>query len=107
MFDICEYGSDVIVGLDNYILCSTTMEPCYFYQYCPTKERMVNTEGAKTCKIRTKNKKTKEDILIKAQDNKKGIVTLVTNTYVIYEYDGNSCYKTGRFNLKVGDEIEV
>ena len=107
MLDICEYGSDVTVGLDNYILCSTTTEPCYFYQYCPTKERVINTEGAKHCKVRTANKLVKEDILVEAQKNKKGIVTLVTNTYVVYDYDGNSCYKNGRFDVKIGEEIEV
>lgn len=36
-----------------------------------------------------------------------GIVTLVSKTKVYYDYNGQSRYKNGKFNVKVGDRLEL
>lgn len=120
METICENVIDMVTGLEEYFLCSVTNQKCCFQRYCSTEERVINTEGAKVCKARARNDaveniEEKEQTVIpeiknndvSAPKKEKGTVTLVTNTYVVYDINGKSCYKTGRFNVKIGDKIEV
>lgn len=126
MIELCEYGKNITIGVENYIKCSIVNLPCSFQRYCATEERVINTEGAKNCKARTK-KINVEDSTVRAEmsqdaldvaleDEKnntvvtkkeKGTVTLVTSTYVVYDCNGKSCYKNGHFNVKIGDKIEI
>lgn len=68
---------------------------------------MISTEDFETCKVEEEVKVTRKKKPVKAKEIKKGIVTLVTDSYVVYDYKGNSCYKEGHFKLNIGDEIEV
>jgi hypothetical protein len=126
MANICENVTEVVAGIENYFLCSATHQKCCFQRYCLSEERVINTEGAKTCKARTKKieeeinevvaenattvepETLEEDVVVEITPNKKktGVVTLITNTCVIYDCEGNSRFKQGHFNLKVGDTIE-
>jgi len=117
---ICENVIDVVTELEEYFLCSVTNQKCCFQRYCSNDERVINTEGAKICKARTESAniendedkaqivvpetKKNEEIVTKKE---KGVVTLVTSNYVVYDYEGTSCYKNGHFNVKIGDKIEV
>lgn len=38
---------------------------------------------------------------------RKGKVILVTPTYIVYNDNGNSKCLYGKFNVKIGDEIEI
>jgi len=123
---ICENVIDMVTGVEEYFLCSVTSQKCCCQRYCPNDERVINTEGAKICKARTKKLNIEDDITdvelsqevldvvpeVEKNDEifikkEKGTVTLVANTYVVYDYNGKSCYKNGHFNVKVGDKIEV
>jgi hypothetical protein len=125
----CENAVSVVTGLENYLLCSVTQIPCSFQRYCIVREEAINTEGSKTCKVRTKKSESdaviiqpektqdgSDEILFVIEDepNKNtnkvkefGVVTLVTKSYVVYDYNGNSCFRQGSFDLKIGDKIEV
>jgi hypothetical protein len=133
--DTCENAVAMVTELENYLLCSVTKSPCNFQRYCIAREEAINTEGSKNCKARVKkedklfdmesdvamvqseqNQDNAEKDFFVAKDNSKedidkpkefGTVTLVTKSYVVYDYDGNSCFRQGSFNLKIGDKIEV
>ena len=124
MDDICKNSTYIVDGLDEFLFCSLENDKCFFQRYCPEKGRVINTEGAKTCKTRTKNveaehmpevevsenevSKVKNEVASKPENKKEyGIVTLVTNTYVVYDCSENSRYKNGHFNVKIGDKIEL
>lgn len=53
--------------------------------------------------------RTDDEIMVTEEVTDKifGIVTLVTNKYVVYDLNGNSVYKRGKFNYSIGDKIEV
>lgn len=129
--DTCENSVSVVTGLENYLSCSVTKKPCAFQRYCMAREEAINTEGYKDCKARGKKintepvqdlENTVDDILplekvlqepveAKKSNTQKlknfGTVTLVTKTYVVFEYNGSSCYKNGNFDVKIGDKIEI
>lgn len=133
--DVCENVVQVVTELENYLLCSVTKTPCNFQRYCISREEAINTEGSKNCKARVKKEdkpfNTETDVVAvqpeQDQDNAEktffvakndsnedmdkpkdfGTVTLVTKSYVVYDYNGNSCFRQGSFNLKIGDKLEV
>jgi len=131
MTNFCENSVNVVTGLENYLSCSVTKKPCAFQRYCIAREEAINTEGYKDCKARIKKKDDtifENDIVVSNESNlvenlqeelleikeipkKKtktfGIVTLVAKTYVVFDYNGTSCYKNGHFDVKIGDKIEV
>lgn len=130
--ETCENSVAMVTELENYLLCSVTKTPCAFQKYCIPREEAINTEGYKDCKARVKktdvepvqelNEAVDDTLLsekilqeptveikkVTAQKLKNfGTVTLVTKTYVVFDYNGTSCYKNGHFNVKIGDKIEV
>lgn len=90
---------------------------------------MVNTEGAENCEVKRRVRKKKEDEIFNVSEleiteevqtspvleeniepiieKQKATVTLVAKSYIVYDLNGESCYKNGQFNVKIGDEIEV
>jgi hypothetical protein len=125
----CEHGNKIVKGFNIYILCSLTKFPCSFQRYCVSKQDVINTEGAKTCVSRTKKdvtieenvaideeflteKNPKEELFVdeeKKETIKKefGTVFLISKNGVCYNYNGQSRYMAGKFNLKIGDKIQV
>jgi len=128
----CEYAIRKVAGLNIYVVCSATNQFCKHQRYCRTREDVVNTEGVENCEVKKrvyKKKKIEKDLSeINSESNaefgseiehiiekvvdepklkQKATVTLVTKSYIVYDLNGNSCYKNGHFNVKIGDEIEV
>lgn len=132
----CEYATRKVAGLTIYLVCSATNQFCKHQRYCATREDVVNTEGAENCEVKKRvyKKKKPEEVLVESAvedivseiinvensvepelkpENEqpkimqKATVTLVTKSYVVYDLNGNSCYKNGHFNVKIGDKIEV
>ena len=90
---------------------------------------MVNTEGAENCEVKKRIRKKKEyetlntselEITEETQtlpvleknieltiEKQKATVTLVAKSYIVYDLNGESCYKNGQFNVKIGEKIEV
>ena len=90
---------------------------------------MVNTEGAENCEVKRRVRKKKEDEVLNVSEleiteeaqtlpvleeniepvneKQKATVTLVAKSYIVYDLNGESCYKNGHFNVKIGDKIEV
>jgi hypothetical protein len=125
----CEHGVKVVDGLNIYMKCLLINSPCSHYWYCVPKKEINFTEGAKSCMGRVK-KDIKEEVAVavdeesQAEENSEdevvvkeekkeeikkefAIVTLVSKTKVFYDYNGRSMYKNGKFDVKVGDRIEI
>ena len=125
---VCEHGEKIVKGLDIYISCLITNSPCSFQRYCTSRQDVLNTEGAKSCvgrikkdtvaeevmvvdekfEIEENHKELENETLIKEEVKKEyGKVVLVSKNGVFYDYNGQSRYKTGKFNFKIGDVIEL
>jgi hypothetical protein len=121
---VCEHGEKIVKGLDIYISCLITNSPCSFQRYCTSRQDVLNTEGAKSCMARSKklpeneevvndivetsvDVKPEEEIPVKKSKKEYGVVVLVSKNGVFYDYNGQSRYKAGKFNFKIGDKIEV
>ena len=107
MATTCEYAKKSRNGMEKYILCELTKEPCAFQRYCVIEDEVINTDGAKTCVAKNSETVKKTTRKKTSQTSEKGLVTLVTPKYIVYEYNGNSCFKNGKFDVSVGDEIDV
>lgn len=58
--------------------------------------------------IEENHKELENETLIKEEVKKEyGKVVLVSKNGVFYDYNGQSRYKTGKFNFKIGDVIEL
>ena len=101
-------------------MCSISNQLCEFQRYCIKEESVINTEGSETCVAKTRRKREKKEDIFQAENlievadaeeelitKRYGIVTLVTNSYVVYELNGNSICLRGKYNYTVGDKIEV
>ena len=118
---VCEHGEKIVKGLNIYILCLLTNSPCSFQRYCTARQDVINTEGAKTCVARNNEdfiaseefqveETNEEEIKIEKKVKKKkefGTVTLVSKKMIYYDYNGQSRCKRGKFDVKIGDKIEV
>ena len=51
--------------------------------------------------------KPEEEIPVKKSKKEYGVVVLVSKNGVFYDYNGQSRYKAGKFNFKIGDAIEL
>lgn len=119
----CEHGVKVVDGLNIYMKCSLINSPCSYYWYCITKKEVYHTEGAKTCVGRAKKElniveESKIDLDNNVQDETEveqreeikkefGIVSLISKNGIFYNYNGQSRYLAGRFNLKIGDRVDI
>lgn len=103
----CEYAKNVRNGMEKYLLCEITKNPCAFQRYCVVEEDVINTEGVNNCGVREEENKNKPTRKKSSNKSKKGIVTLVAKNYVIYTCNGESCFKDGSFDVSIGDEIDV
>jgi len=121
---VCEHGEKIVRGLTIYILCHLTNSPCSFQRYCTSRQDVLNTEGAKSCMARSKKLleneevvneivetsvdiKPEEEIPVKKNKKEYGIVVLISKSGVYFNYNGQSRYKAGKFDFKVGDKVEL
>jgi len=119
----CEHGVKIINGLSIYILCSLINSPCSFQRYCFTAKDVINTEGAKTCVGRAKkelniaeeskmdlNDTVQDEAEVKQKEETKkefGTVSLISKSGIFYDYNGQSRFLTGKFNVKIGDRVDI
>ena len=106
--------------MEQFLDCSISKSLCGFQRYCIKEESVINTEGSETCVVKTRRKREKKENVSQTENfievsrseeepimKQCGIVTLVTNSYVVYELNGNSICLRGKYNYTVGDKIEV
>ena len=60
--DCCEYGKEIVQGINRYIECQETKKPCTFQRFCPTVGHCVNTDCYfAICKILDRKREERRD----------------------------------------------
>ena len=104
----CEYANITGNKLERFITCSVSGKFCKYQRYCIEKKEVLNTDNYPECKIlKEKSMATKTKNNTSTKDTKgKYKVVLVASNYIVYEKDGNTIFKNGHFDVKIGDYID-
>lgn len=107
---------------NEHLKCTLTNEYCAFQRWCLNKNQIVHTDSFMECKARRDNMSNRSIIFDKEEEKQplyepknkmkntptgKYKVVLVSPKYIIIDYNGNNKQVNGKFNVKIGDYVEL